>query len=182
MKKYRVGMAVGLLLMTACTLPGCRSGRIENKVVPELDNEVIVATLHSSCADKDFPREYTIVPAREIADDPYADELMSYTVNGLRAAGFTQLDQPSDKALTVRVKFDLLGDRRMTVVYEITGDVKDKQCFLVKAIATTAAPAEFRGYLPGLVAAAMPYVGRNVKVGVANLHKHEDMLGKVMGN
>jgi len=173
-----MALAAGLLAAAA----GCRSAEtMENTVAPGVGNKMVIAHVSSVCNDKEYPKEFYVTADPAVEKSEYAGEVVQYTQNGLRGLGLTLLEKPNDKALQVKVNFSQEGDRRVYAQYTVAATVGDKPMWRVNS-RCSGRPEYFRNYLPGLVAAAMPNVGRTVELSLTNINRHPVYLKWVMGH
>lgn len=181
MMKRGMGMMLGAAAVGLAMLSGCRStAEVENTVALGVVNKVWIAHVTSECTNKDFPKNFYVEPASAAAKAQYVDEVVKYTQNGLAGLELTQLKKPDDKALLVKVDFGKRGERRLQAYYTATATVGGKQVWSVTS-RCSGSEEYFRNYLPGLVAAAMPNVGKTISLSLTNIRRHMSYLKAVMG-
>ncbi len=178
MKKILIVSAV---LLTFC---GCKSTpSTVNYVAPGVSNEVRVANIYSEFSDAitDYRKTCKVAVDGTEAPENYNSEVKAYTENALRYVGYTVVGEDSKAEIVVSCKYHVVHNHRMATYYELTAREGDKIIWRVQTSCGSAI-RPFRPFLPGLAAAAIPYIGKNKGRHVLNLKKYPQYLTAVMGN
>ncbi len=182
-RKFASWLCVLTLTAAGIVFSGCRSTAAEagqNKVA-HIANRTRTASVTATVTNRDFPKNFFVVADPAVAEDPLAAEVIAYTVNGLKSLRMTQAKNAASAEMIVTVNFYKTAARRMSVYFTMTAKAGDQECWQVKSWCSSR-PEDIRPFLPGLVAATLPYVGIDQGRAIINLAKHSNYVQAVYGN